>query len=99
MVLLRRFDSPPLYRGGYVSIGNFDGVHTGHQKIAQRVRSLAEPQHVPAVIMTFDPHPLVLLRPNHVPPSLTTLEDKAELLEEAAQPAWSLIPPIASSCS
>jgi riboflavin kinase / FMN adenylyltransferase len=83
MVLLRRFDSPPLYRGGYVSIGNFDGVHTGHQKIAQRVRSLAEPQHVPAVIMTFDPHPLELLRPNQVPPSLTTLEHKAELLEQA----------------
>jgi riboflavin kinase/FMN adenylyltransferase len=83
MVLLRRFDSPPLYRGGYVSIGNFDGVHTGHQKIAQRVRSLAEPQRVPAVIMTFDPHPLALLRPDHVPPSLTTLEHKAELLEQA----------------
>lgn len=83
MVLLRRFDSPTSYRGGYVSIGNFDGVHTGHQKITQRVRSLADAQHVPAVIMTFDPHPLALLRPQHVPPALTTLAQKAELLEQA----------------
>jgi riboflavin kinase / FMN adenylyltransferase len=83
MVLLRRFDAPAAYRGGYVSIGNFDGVHTGHRKIVQRVRALADAAHVPAVIMTFDPHPLELLRPKHVPPSLTTLEHKAELLEQA----------------
>jgi riboflavin kinase/FMN adenylyltransferase len=83
MVLLRRFDSPQSYRGGFVSIGNFDGVHKGHQKITEHVRSLADADRVPAVVMTFDPHPLALLRPGHVPPSLTTLEQKAELLERA----------------
>jgi riboflavin kinase / FMN adenylyltransferase len=83
MVLLRRFETPRLYRGGYVSIGNFDGVHTGHQKITQRLRTLADADGVPAVILTFDPHPLSLLRPGHVPPSLTTVDQKAELLERA----------------
>jgi riboflavin kinase/FMN adenylyltransferase len=83
MVFLRRFETPQLYRGGYVSIGNFDGVHTGHRKITERLRALADGDGVPAVVLTFEPHPLKLLRPEHVPPSLTTLEHKAELLERA----------------
>lgn len=83
MVLLRGFDAPELFRGGYVSIGNFDGVHAGHQKIVQRLRVLADAEGVPAVVLTFDPHPLALLRPDRVPPCLTTLEHKAALLERA----------------
>jgi riboflavin kinase/FMN adenylyltransferase len=83
MTLLRRFERPELYRGGYVSIGNFDGVHRGHQEIAQHLAARARTEGVPAVVLTFDPHPLALLRPSHVPPSLTTLAHKAELLEES----------------
>jgi riboflavin kinase / FMN adenylyltransferase len=83
MTLLRRFERPELYRGGYVSIGNFDGVHRGHQEIAQHLAARARAEGVPAVVLTFDPHPLALLRPGHVPPSLTTLAHKAELLEQA----------------
>ena len=47
------------------------------------LRALADRDSVPAVVLTFDPHPLALLRPSHVPPSLTTLEQKAELLAQA----------------
>jgi riboflavin kinase/FMN adenylyltransferase len=84
MRLLRRFeDRPDIYRGGYVSIGNFDGVHRGHQEIAQHLAARSARENVPAVILTFDPHPLALLRPNQVPPSLTTLKHKAELLGRA----------------
>jgi riboflavin kinase/FMN adenylyltransferase len=83
MTLLRRLERPELYRGGYVSIGNFDGVHRGHQEIAQHLAARSRREGVPAVILTFDPHPLALLRPGHVPPALTTLEHKAELLERA----------------
>jgi len=83
MTLLRRFERPELYRGGYVSIGNFDGVHRGHQEIAQHLAARSHSEGVPAVVLTFDPHPLALLRPGHVPPSLTTLKQKAELLEQA----------------
>jgi riboflavin kinase / FMN adenylyltransferase len=83
MTLLRCFESPELYRGGYVSIGNFDGVHRGHQEIAQHLAARSRKEGVPAVVLTFDPHPLMLLRPAHVPPSLTSLKQKAELLEQA----------------
>jgi riboflavin kinase/FMN adenylyltransferase len=83
MTLLRRFERPELYRGGYVSIGNFDGVHRGHREIAQHLAARARTEGVPAVVLTFDPHPLALLRPSHVPPSLTTLAHKAELLEQS----------------
>jgi riboflavin kinase/FMN adenylyltransferase len=83
MILLRRFEKPELYRGGYVSIGNFDGVHRGHQEIAQHLAARGRSEGVPAVVLTFDPHPLALLRPGQVPPSLTTLKRKAELLEQA----------------
>jgi riboflavin kinase / FMN adenylyltransferase len=83
MTLLRRFERPELYRGGYVSIGNFDGVHRGHQEIAQHLAARSRGDGVPAVVLTFDPHPLQLLRPTHVPPALTTLKQKAELLEQA----------------
>jgi riboflavin kinase/FMN adenylyltransferase len=83
MTLLRRFERPDLYQGGYVSIGNFDGVHRGHQEIAQHLAARSRHEGVPAVILTFDPHPLALLRPSYVPPSLTTLKHKAALLEQA----------------
>lgn len=83
MVLLKKFESPELYRGGYVSIGNFDGVHSGHRKITEKLQTLANGDRVPSVVLTFEPHPLALLRPGHVPPSLTTLSEKAELLERA----------------
>ncbi len=83
MTLLRRFEKPELYRGGYVSIGNFDGVHRGHQEIAHHLAERSRREGVPAVVLTFDPHPLMLLRPAQVPPNLTTLEQKAELLEHA----------------
>jgi riboflavin kinase / FMN adenylyltransferase len=67
-------------RGGAVAIGNFDGVHRGHARIVERVIAHAARLGGPAVVFTFDPHPLALLRPeaSHVP--LTTLERKTELL-------------------
>jgi riboflavin kinase / FMN adenylyltransferase len=83
MVLLRRFQTPQLYRGGHVSIGNFDGVHIGHREILRRLSADAARDGVPAVVLTFDPHPLALLRPEHVPPALTTVEHRAQLLEQA----------------
>ncbi len=67
-------------RGGYVSIGNFDGVHAGHQRMVTTLKRWARAASVPAVVMTFDPHPWEFLRPQGAPPSLTTLEERARLL-------------------
>ena len=68
--------------GGAVSIGNFDGVHRGHARIIERLRALAQRVAGPAVVFTFEPHPIQLLRPDAVPPPLTRLDDKLELLEK-----------------
>lgn len=68
------------YQGGYVAIGNFDGVHRGHQSMVGQLVSQARRANVPAVVLTFDPHPIRLLRPEKAPPSLTTIRHKAELL-------------------
>jgi riboflavin kinase/FMN adenylyltransferase len=67
-----------------VTIGNFDGVHLGHQHVIQRAQEVADEvgvEHVVAV--TFDPHPIAVLRPEHAPPTLTTMETRAALLQQA----------------
>ncbi len=67
-------------RGGAVSIGNFDGVHRGHAALLAELRRQADALGVPAVVLTFDPHPIELLRPGQAPPRLTTPEDRSQLL-------------------
>jgi riboflavin kinase/FMN adenylyltransferase len=57
-------------------VGNFDGAHRGHARLLQTLSACARP----AVVVTFDPHPLALLRPEHAPELLTTLPDRAEYL-------------------
>lgn len=67
-----------------VTIGNFDGVHLGHQHVLARAREVARElgvDHVVAVI--FDPHPIAVLRPEHAPPTLTTVPQRVELLQSA----------------
>jgi riboflavin kinase / FMN adenylyltransferase len=76
------FERPDAYRRGVVSIGNFDGVHRGHQVMARTVALRARELGGPAVVLTFDPHPTVLLAPDRTPPQLTTIRQRARLLEE-----------------
>jgi riboflavin kinase/FMN adenylyltransferase len=75
-------DWPDSLRMGAVTIGNFDGVHLGHAKIIERLLAVAQQVNGPAVVFTFDPHPVRLLRPEQAPPPLTWIERKAELLGE-----------------
>ncbi len=63
-----------------LSVGNFDGVHLGHREIIRRLRELAGGRGLPAVAVTFDPHPAAVLRPDRMPPPLTTVQRRAELL-------------------
>jgi riboflavin kinase/FMN adenylyltransferase len=71
---------PPAYRGGAVTVGNFDGVHRGHAALIAALRARAGEVHGPAVVVTFDPHPIALLAPDRLQPLLTTPADRAELL-------------------
>lgn len=80
MSLVKGWESVESLRGGYASIGNFDGVHRGHQAMLNVLTSLARSENVPAVAVTFDPHPIALLKPDAAPPALTTIEHRAELL-------------------
>lgn len=72
-----------LPRGGIGAIGNFDGVHRGQREVLARVtRRAAETGLIPMVV-TFEPHPLAVLRPEEAPVRLTSAEHKAELLTAA----------------
>ncbi|HKH48336.1 MAG TPA: bifunctional riboflavin kinase/FAD synthetase [Thermoanaerobaculia bacterium] len=75
--------STDLPRGGIGTIGNFDGLHLGQRAIIDRVVARARELGVPSVVITFDPHPLVILRPDQAPVRLTTPEQKEKLLAEA----------------
>ena len=66
-----------------VSVGNFDGVHRGHRVVLARAREVADRDGHRLVAVTFDPHPMAVLRPDHAPAMLTGLEARAELLAEA----------------
>ena len=68
--------------GGAVSIGNFDGVHLGHAHIVGQLVARARQYGGPAIVFTFDPHPIHLLRPEEVPSPLTSTDRKAQLLAE-----------------
>src|SRR3989304_3085704 len=84
MHIIRHLDAlPAAARGGAVSIGNFDGVHRGHIEIVRRLLKRAAGVGGPAIVFTFDPHPVRLLRPEQCPPPLTWTERKAELLAAA----------------
>ncbi len=65
-----------------MAIGNFDGVHLGHARIVSRLLAAASDCGGPAIVFTFDPHPVRLLRPEETPPPLTWTERKAHLLGE-----------------
>ncbi len=75
---LRTTDLP---RGGIATIGNFDGVHLGHRRILEKVVERAREADRPSVVLTFEPHPLSVLRPDHAPRRLQTLRQKGEALE------------------
>jgi riboflavin kinase/FMN adenylyltransferase len=67
--------------GAVLTIGFFDGVHRGHQQLAQRTAELARRQRARAVAVTFWPHPMAILQPEEPLSLLTTLEEKLALLE------------------
>ena len=73
-------DLPEAARGCVVAIGNFDGVHRGHKALIEAARNQAETLGAELGIVTFEPHPLQMLRPDIAPRRLTSLRTKAELL-------------------
>ena len=71
---------PESLQGGVVAIGNFEGVHRGHCRLLAKLRDRARRAGVPAVAVSFDPHPLSLLRPDSPPAPLVWADRKEEIL-------------------
>ena len=75
-----------------VTIGKFDGVHTGHRAVIDELRMLARRQNLTPTAITFDRHPLAVLDPAHCPESLLSPQQKLEKLDEAGVDATLVIP-------
>lgn len=74
-------------RGGVIALGNFDGFHLGHQAVVGRAVALANARGVPALVATFDPHPVRFFRPETPPFRLTSLDQRERLFAEAGAAA------------
>ena len=74
---------PPRWSQPVLALGNFDGLHRGHIKIIERVRRVAFERAGTSLVLTFDPHPPRVVRPDKAPPLLMTLEQKIEALDKA----------------
>jgi riboflavin kinase/FMN adenylyltransferase len=72
---------PAHLRGGVVALGNFDGFHVGHQAVVGRALALARTQGRPALVVTFDPHPARLFRPDAPPFLLSSIDQRMRLFE------------------
>jgi riboflavin kinase / FMN adenylyltransferase len=78
---------PDRFRGGVVALGNFDGFHRGHQAVVGQAIALAKARGVPALVATFDPHPVRHFRPDAPPFRLTTLDQRERLFGAAGADA------------
>jgi len=81
MQLIRNIKKLKNIKSPLVTLGNFDGVHLGHQRVLKAVKKRAEKLKLPSVVYTFVPHPLKVVAPHMSPPLLTTLEEKMGLIK------------------
>ena len=78
--------------GSCVTIGSFDGVHLGHQKLITDLKTTAASYGIPAVVLTFYPHPAVILKHIESPFYLTSPEEKAEIMASLGVDALVTLP-------
>ncbi len=83
---------PDSLRGGVIALGNFDGFHAGHQAVVGRAVRHARDEARPAIVATFDPHPVRFFKPDVPPFRLTTLDQRQELFAAAGADAMLVLP-------
>jgi riboflavin kinase/FMN adenylyltransferase len=83
---------PDPLRGGVIALGNFDGFHAGHQAVVGRAVRHARDEGRPAIVATFDPHPVRFFKPDVPPFRLTTLDQRQELFAAAGADAMLVLP-------
>lgn len=82
MRVFRDLETLPVFHNAVITIGSFDGVHVGHQKLIQRIKDLATSINGESVLITFHPHPRLFLYPDVTLQLLTTLSEKIHVLEQ-----------------
>jgi len=87
---LDEFDAP--IPNPVLTIGNFDGVHRGHLSLFQKVKDRTAALNGTSCVMTFDPHPLSVMKPDHAPPLITPTRIKLELIQKAGMDVIFCIP-------
>src|SRR5512143_208758 len=93
MEVFRQLDAVPQGFGPtVVSVGNFDGAHLAHQAVVKTVVERARELSVRSIVVTFDPHPTRILRPDVAPRMLTPLPVKLRLLEASGVDAVLVLP-------
>lgn len=85
--LLATDPMPEALRGAIIALGNFDGFHLGHQAVAGEAIAWAKAEGRPAIVATFDPHPVRFFKPEAAPFRLTTLDQRQELFAAAGADA------------
>jgi riboflavin kinase/FMN adenylyltransferase len=90
--LFESLDLPGNFRNPVLTIGNYDGIHVGHRAIIDIVKRRAREIDGTSMLMTFNPHPLQVLRPDKVPPAITPVQEKLRLIEEAGIDVLLMVP-------
>lgn len=81
----------PSFRDSVVTIGVFDGVHRGHQRLINTATQIAEESGLPSIMVTFDPHPKAVFAPETMPPMLTSMAERERLAAELGVDAMLII--------
>src|SRR5512132_2979027 len=85
-------DIPAHFERSVVSVGNFDGVHRAHRRVISTMVQRARELNAKSVVVTFDPHPIKILRPSEAPPLLTPRDYRLRLLGETGADALVVLP-------
>ncbi len=82
MQVLRDINNLPQFKNSVITIGTFDGVHTGHREIISKITNTAKQKEGKSIIITFHPHPRHIITPDNPVYYLTTLEEKIKIMEQ-----------------
>ena len=83
---------PPTARGTVLTVGTFDGVHRGHQRVLESIAARGREHGLSSVVVTFDPHPLEIVRREAAPPLLTVPAEKLEVIAESGINYLAIVP-------
>ncbi|MDB5212310.1 MAG: Riboflavin biosynthesis protein [Myxococcaceae bacterium] len=83
---------PPTARGTVLTVGTFDGVHRGHQRVLECIARRGNEHGLSSVVVTFDPHPLEIVRKEAAPPLLTLSSEKIEVIAESGINYLAIVP-------